>query len=36
MVAAFVLHGAPNEELFIAPGVGNEMLFVFLARCTRS
>jgi hypothetical protein len=29
MVAAFVLHGALNEELFFAPGVGNEMLFVF-------
>ena len=23
MVAAFVLHGALNEELFFAPGVGN-------------
>jgi hypothetical protein len=29
MVAAFVLHGALNEELFFAPGVGKEMLFVF-------
>ena len=29
MVAAFVLHGALNEELFFAPGIGNEMLFVF-------
>jgi hypothetical protein len=27
MVAAFVLHGALNEELFFAPGVGNEMRF---------
>lgn len=29
MVAAFVEHGALNEQLFFAPGVGNEMLFVF-------
>ena len=29
MVAALVLHGALNEELFFAPSVGNEMLFVF-------
>jgi hypothetical protein len=29
MVAALVLHSALNEELFFAPGVGNEMLFVY-------
>lgn len=29
MVAALVLHGALNEELFFAPAIGNEMLFVF-------
>jgi hypothetical protein len=29
MVAAFVDQGALNDELFFAPGVGNEMLFVF-------
>ena len=29
MVAAFVVQGVLNEELFFAPGVANEMLFVF-------
>ena len=29
MVAAMLLHGPLNEELFFSPGVGNEMLFVF-------
>jgi len=29
MVAAFVVQGILNEELFFSPGVANEMLFVF-------
>jgi hypothetical protein len=29
MVAALVLHGTLNEELFFSPGVANEMLFIF-------
>jgi hypothetical protein len=29
MAAAFVLHGALNEELFLQPGCSGEMFFVF-------
>jgi len=29
MVAAFILNGVLSDTLFFAPGIGNEMLFVF-------